>query len=136
MATTLENKLASLKAQVANLENELSEEVKAKKIALSDELYRLLDNEKYNGAINIKHADVNIKHADVLVEGEYYDKYTEIYVENYRRPVEFVYAAENGDSYVEDEDYEQFYFLDHLTLMEVEDIVSAVKDTIEDDQIL
>ena len=128
MATTLENKLASLKTQVANLENELSEEVKAKKIALSDELYRLLDNEKYNGAINIKHANV-------LIEGEYYDKYAEIYMENYRRPVEFVYAAENGDSYVEDEDEEQFYFLDHLTLMEVEDIVSAVKDTIEDDQI-
>ena len=128
MVTTLENKLASLKTQVANLENELSEEVKAKKIALSDELYRLLDNEKYNGAINIKHANV-------LIEGEYYDKYAEIYMENYRRPVEFVYAAENGDSYVEDEDEEQFYFLDHLTLMEVEDIVSAVKDTIEDDQI-
>lgn len=125
---TLANKLENLKAQVANLEYELSEEVKAKKIALSDELYRLLDNEKYNGAINIEDADV-------MVEGEYYDKYAEVYEENYRRPVEFVYADEDGDSYVEDEDGEQFYFLDHLTLSEVEEIVSAVKETIEDDQI-
>lgn len=128
MATTLENKLASLKAQVDNLEYELSNEVKTKKIALSDELYRLLDNEKYNGAINI--ADSNI-----LVEGEYYDKYAEIYVENFRRPVENVYASDSGDSYVEDEDGEEFYFLDNLTLLEVEDILSAVKETIEDDQL-
>lgn len=125
---TLAKKLESLKAQVANLEYELSNEVKAKKIALSDELYRLLDNEKYNGAINI--ADSNI-----LVEGEYYDKYAEIYVENFRRPVENVYASDSGDSYVEDEDGEEFYFLDNLTLLEVENIVSAVKETIEDDQL-
>jgi hypothetical protein len=125
---TLANKLENLKAQVANLEYELSEEVKAKKIALSDELYRLLDNE-YCGTINI--ADAN-----VMVEGEYYDKYAEVYEENYRRPVEFVFACENGDSFVEDADGEQFYFLDHLTLSEVEEIVSAVKDTIEDEQIL
>lgn len=124
---TLANKLENLKAQVANLEYELSNEVKARKIALSDELYRLLDNEKYNGAINITDANV-------MVEGEYYDKYAEIYEENYRRPVEFVYASENGDTFVEDKDGEQFYFLDHLTLSEVEEIVSAVKDTIEDDQ--
>jgi hypothetical protein len=125
---TLANKLENLKAQVANLEYELSEEVKAKKIALSDELYRLLDNE-YRGTINITDANV-------MVEGEYYDKYAEVYEENYRRPVEFVFACENGDSFVEDADGEQFYFLDHLTLSEVEEIVSAVKDTIEDEQIL
>jgi len=125
---TLANKLESLKAQVANLEYELSNEVKARKIALSDEIYQLLDNEKYNG-------DINITDANVMVEGEYYDKYAEVYEENYRRPVEFVYASENGDTFVEDEDGEQFYFLDHLTLSEVEEIVSAVKDTVEDDQI-
>lgn len=121
---TLENKLASLKAQVSNLEYELSNEVKAKKIALSNELCQLLDD-TYNGTINI--IDSN-----VMVEGEYYDKYAEIYEENYRRPVEFVYACEDGESFVEDEDGEQFYFLDHLTLSEVEDIVAAVKETIED----
>ena len=124
---TLANKLASLKAQVSNLEYELSNEVKAKKIALSDELYRLLDNE-YRGTINIIDANV-------MVEGEYYDKYAEVYEENYRRPVEFVYACEDGDSFVEDEDGEQFYFLDHLTLSEVEEIVAAVKDIVEDNQI-
>ena len=121
---TLANKLENLKAQVANLEYELSEEVKAKKIALSDELYRLLDNE-YRGTINITDANV-------MVEGEYYDKYAEVYEENYRRPVEFVFACENGDSFVEDADGEQFYFLDHLTLLDVENIVAAVKETIED----
>lgn len=121
---TLANKLETLKAQVSNLEYELSNEVKAKKIALSDELCRLLDD-KYNGAINI----IN---ANVMVEGEYYDKYAEIYEENYRRPVEFVFACEDGESFVEDEEGEQFYFLDHLTLSEVEDIVAAVKETIED----
>lgn len=121
---TLANKLENLKAQVSNLEYELSNEVKAKKIALSDELYRLLDNE-YRGTINIIDANV-------LVEGEYYDKHTEIYEENYRRPVEFVFACEDGDSFVEDKDGEQFYFLDHLTLSEVEEIVAAVKETIED----
>lgn len=121
---TLANKLENLKAQVSNLEYELSNEVKAKKIALSDELCRLLDD-KYNGAINIIESNV-------MVEGEYYDKYAEVYEENYRRPVEFVYACEDGDSFVEDEDGEQFYFLDHLTLSEVEEIVAAVKETIED----
>ena len=121
---TLANKLETLKVQVSNLEYELSNEVKAKKIALSDELCRLLDD-KYNGAINI----IN---ANVMVEGEYYDKYAEIYEENYRRPVEFVFACEDGESFVEDEEGEQFYFLDHLTLSEVEDIVAAVKETIED----
>ena len=121
---TLANKLESLKAQVSNLEYELSNEVKAKKIALSDEVYRLLDNE-YNGAINIIEANV-------MVEGEYYDKHAEVYEENYRRPVEFVFACENGDTFVEDEDGEQFYFLDHLTLSEVENIVAAVKETIEE----
>lgn len=124
---TLANKLENLKAQVSNLEYELSNEVKAKKIALSDELCRLLDD-KYNGAINIIDANV-------MVEGEYYDKYAEVYEENYRRPVEFVYACEDGDSFVEDEDGEQFYFLDHLTLSEVEEIVAAVKDIVEDNQI-
>jgi hypothetical protein len=122
---TLANKLENLKAQVANLEYELSNEVKAKKIALSDELYRLLDNE-YRGTINIIDANV-------LVEGEYYDKHTEIYEENYRRPVEFVFACEDGDSFVEDKDGEQFYFLDHLTLSEVEEIVATVKDIVEND---
>jgi hypothetical protein len=122
---TLANKLENLKAQVANLEYELSNEVKAKKIALSDELCRLLD-EKYDGAINIIDANV-------LVEGEYYDKHTEIYEENYRRPVEFVFACEDGDSFVEDKDGEQFYFLDHLTLSEVEEIVATVKDIVEND---
>lgn len=125
---TLANKLENLKAQVANLEYELSNEVKAKKIALSDEVYRLLDNE-YRGVINITDADV-------MVEGEYYDKYAEVYEENYRRPVEFVYACENGDTFVEDKDGEQFYFLDHLTLAEVEEIVEAVKDIVGDEQIL
>lgn len=125
---TLENKLENLKVQVSNLEYELSEEVKAKKIALSDEIYRLLDNE-YRGFINIMDANV-------LVESDYYDKYTEVYVENYRRPIEFVYACENGDTFVEDKDGEQFYFLDHLTLSEVEEIVAAVKDIVGDDQIL
>lgn len=122
---TLANKLENLKAQVANLEYELSNEVKAKKIALSDELYRLLDNE-YRGTINIIDANV-------LVEGEYYDKHTEIYEENYRRPVEFVFACEDGDSFVEDKDGEQFYFLDHLTLSEVEEIVATVRDIVEND---
>ena len=109
MATTLENKLAGLKAQVSNLEYELSNEVKAKKIALSDELCRLLDD-GYNGAINIYNENV-------IVEGEF---------------VEFVFACEYGDSFVENENGEQFYFLDHLTLSEVENIVAAVKETIED----
>jgi hypothetical protein len=124
---TLANKLENLKAQVSNLEYELSNEVKARKIALSDEIYRLLDNE-YKGVINIIDANV-------LVEGEYYDKYAEVYEENYRRPVEFVFACENGDTFVEDKDGEQFYFLDHLTLSEVEEIVATVKDIVGDDQI-
>ena len=97
---TLANKLENLKAQVANLEYELSNEVKARKIALSDEIYRLLDNE-YRGVINITDANV-------MVEGEYYDKYTEVYEENYRRPVEFVYGCEDGNTYAEDEDGDIF----------------------------
>jgi hypothetical protein len=124
---TLESKLQSTKNQVSILEYELSDEVMNKKIALSDELYDLLDS--YDGAINI--AD-----KEIMVEGDYYDKHTEIFIENYRRPIEMVYGCKDGASYVDDEDGEEFYFMEDLTLSEIEEIVLAVKETIEDDQVL
>lgn len=124
MATFTE-KQASLNAQIAHIEYETSDEVMAKKIELSNELCKLLDNDTYEGVLDISNADV-------CIEAEYYDKYAEVYIDSCFHPVAKVYACENGNSYVEDEDGEEFYFTENLTLQEVEEIVNTVKDMLEE----
>lgn len=124
MATFTE-KQASLNAQIAHIEYETSDEVMAKKIELSNELCKLLDNDTYEGVLDISNADV-------CIEAEFYDKYAEVYVDSCSHLVTKVYACENGDSYVEDEDGEEFYFTENLTLQEVEEIVNTVKDMLEE----
>lgn len=124
MATFTE-RLANLKAQIAHIEYEMSEEVMAKKIELSNELCRLLDNDTYEGVLDISNADV-------CIEAEYCDEYAEVFIDSCFHPVKRVCACENGDSYVENEDGEEFYFTENLTLKEVEEIVTAVKDMLEE----
>ena len=71
----LQNNLNNAKARLDFCEYELSEEVKAKKIALSKKLYKLLDNEKYNNSINIENANF-------CIECEYYDEHLDYYNPN------------------------------------------------------
>lgn len=124
MATFTE-KLAVLKSQIAHIEYEMSEEVMSRKNELSNELCKLLDNDTYEGVLDISNAEVRI-------EAEYYDKYADVYVDSCFHPVKNVYACNDGDSYVENEDGEVFYFLENLTLKEVEEIVNTVKDMLEE----
>lgn len=118
---TLQSKLQNAKALVATLEDELSQETINKKILISNKLCALLDNETYNGTINVSGENI-------YIESEYYDKYTEVYVDNCRIAVQYVCTGENGHSYVEDEDGNEHDFLDELTLKEVETIYNEVKD--------
>jgi hypothetical protein len=124
MATFTERR-ASLNAQISHIDYETSEEVMARKIELSNELCRLLDNDTYEGVLDISGADV-------CIEAEFYDKYAEVYVDSCFHPVTRVCACEDGESYVEDEDGEEFYFTENLTLNEVEEIVNTVKDMLEE----
>ena len=59
------------------------------------------------------------KRADGLPKFEYMEIAYNIYLQN-------------GGSYVENEDGEEFYFTENLTLKEVEEIVNAVKDMLEE----
>ena len=124
MATFTERR-ANLNAQISHIDYETSEEVMARKIELSNELCRLLDNDTYEGVLDISDAEV-------CIEAEFYDKYAEVYVDSCFHPVTRVCACENGESYVEDEDGEEFYFTENLTLNEVEEIVNTVKDMLEE----
>ncbi len=122
---TFNERLAGLKEEIARIEYEMSDEVMAKKLELSNELYKLIDNDTYKGVIDISNADV-------CVEGEYYDKYADVYLDSCFHSVKKVYACENGDSYIESEEGEEFYFTESLTLKEVEEIVNVVKDMLEE----
>lgn len=124
MATFTERR-ANLNAQIAHIDYETSEEVMARKIELSNELCRLLDNDTYEGVLDISSAEV-------CIEAEFYDKYADVYVDSCSHPVTRVCACENGESYVENEDGEEFYFTENLTLKEVEEIVDTVKDMLEE----
>lgn len=124
---SIANKLDSLKAQVNELEKQLSEETSLKKIELGNEIFRLLDNEKYKG-------EIDITDQYVMIDGEYYDKYTDVYIEDYKRRITNVYPSLDGDGWAEDEDGEEIYFEQHLTLEQVEEILQAVKDTIEENE--
>ena len=124
---SIANKLDSLKAQVNELLKQLSEETSLKKIELGNEIFRLLDNEKYKG-------EIDITDQYVMIDGEYYDKYTDVYIEDYKRRITNVYPSLDGDGWAEDEDGEEIYFDQHLTLEQVEEILQAVKDTIEENE--
>lgn len=125
---TFNERLASLKEEIAHIEYEMSDEVMAKKLELSNELYKLLDN-------NIYEKTLDISKEGVCVEGEYYDKYTDTYFCSCSHAVKKVYACENGDSYVESEEGDEFYFTENLTLKEVELIVDIVRYMLEEKEV-
>lgn len=58
---TLQTKLQNAKALVATLESELSQETIQKKILISNKLCALLDNETYNGIINVSGEGIYIE---------------------------------------------------------------------------
>ena len=124
MAATFNERLIGLKQQIEHIEYELSDEVMAKKLELSNELCKLLDNKTYEGVIDISKEGVSIK-------AEYYDKYADIYVDNCSHAVKKVYACKNGLSYVESEEGEEFYFTENLTLEEVDLILTIVRYMVE-----
>ena len=119
----LTDNLENAKTKVANYEYELSEEVKTKKSNLGKELFDLLNNEDFEGRIDVTDCDLTI-------EGEYYDKYTDYYNPNCKLAIVEV-VANSEECYVEDEDGNEYFFEDDLTLYEVESIVNEVKSIIE-----
>lgn len=123
--TTFTERQANLNAQISHIEYEMSEEVMVRKIELSNELCRLLDNDTYEGILDISDADV-------CIEAEDYDEYADVYVDSCFHPVTRVCAREDGKSYVEDEDGEEYFFTENLTLKEVEEIVNTVRDMLEE----
>lgn len=119
----LADNLTNAKTKVSHYEYELSEEVMTKKSNLGKELFDLLNNEDFECRIDVTDCDLTI-------EGEYYDKYTDYYNPNCKLGIVAVVA--NGEEcYVEDEDGNEYFFEDDLTLYEVESIVNEVKSIIE-----
>ena len=125
MATSAD-KLQTAKAQVSYLEYELSDEVMAKKKAMSDELCQLIDNDTYGGVMDLTGTGL-------YVECDYYDTYTEIVVDNYRMPIVEVCANPDGGSFVVDEEGDEHYFIEHLTTEEVEYILNEVRAFVHED---
>ena len=121
MGRLLDN-ITNAKARVAYYEYELSDEVKARKLEASKEIFNLLIPN--NGT-------VNIESAGICIDGEYYDKYLDYYNPNATFELTAVFAYDEEGAFVEDEDGNEHFFLDDLTLSEVETILSEVKDRLE-----
>jgi hypothetical protein len=120
----LQDNLNNAKARLDFCEYELSEEVKAKKIALSKKLYNLLNNENFNNTLNIEDANI-------CIECEYYDDHLEYYNPNCSVYLTDVFAYDPEESFVEDEDGNQHFFLEDLTLSEIENILEEIKDLLD-----
>lgn len=119
----ISDNLTNAKAKVAYYEYELSDEVKAKKLDASKEIYNLLKNQ--NGTINIEGSGISI-------DGEYYDKYLDYYNPNATFELIAVFAYDEDGAFVEDEDKNEHFFIEDLTLSEVENILREVKDRLEE----
>lgn len=120
------NNLNNAKARLDFCEYELSEEVKAKKFALCKELFYLLHNNTYNNSINIEDANM-------YVENDHYDKHLDYYNPNCKFYLTNIFVYDTDDAFVEDEDGNEYSFIDDLTLNEVEKIVAEVKYLIDDE---
>lgn len=107
-------------------EYETSEEVTNKKLELGKEIYKMLlvDEDGFSKGMDLTDTDL-------AIEGEYYDKYTDYYNPCCKKAITGLTQDENGNCLVEDEDGDEYYFVEDLTLAEVESIYNEVKEIIE-----
>mgnify|MGYP003300487191 FL=1 len=107
-------------------EYETSEEVTNKKLELGKEIYKMLlvDEDGFSNGMDLTDTDLTI-------EGEYYDKYTDYYNPCCTKAIVGLTQDEDGNCLVEDEDGDEYYFVEDLTLAEVENIYNEVKEIIE-----
>ena len=117
---TLKDNLKLLEALQAHLNYELSEPVLAEKRKLGQELAELLDNEEYEGVLDLSEEGIEI---GGRWESEYSGEVNlekKVYVCN-------VYATKDGDFYIDDDDDYEHFFEDDITLADVKAIVDAAK---------
>lgn len=107
-------------------EYETSEEITNKKLELGKEIYKMLlvDEDGFSNGMDLTDTDLTI-------EGEYYDKYTDYYNPCCTKAIVSLTQDEDGNCLVEDEDGDEYYFVEDLTLAEVENIYNEVKEIIE-----
>jgi hypothetical protein len=107
-------------------EYETSEEITNKKLELGKEIYKMLlvDEDGFSNGMDLTDTDLTI-------EGEYYDKYTDYYNPCCKKAIVSLTQDEDGNCLVEDEDGDEYYFVEDLTLAEVENIYNEVKEIIE-----
>lgn len=107
-------------------EYETSEEITNKKLELGKEIYKMLlvDEDGFSNGMDLTDTDLTI-------EGEYYDKYLDYYNPCCTKSIVSLTQDEDGNCLVEDEDGDEYYFVEDLTLAEVENIYNEVKEIIE-----
>jgi hypothetical protein len=115
----LQDKMKRAEQSVEYYKYETSDEVINKKLKLQEEISKLLDNEKYNGVLNIDGVGVSI---EVEIYCNYTDEYCEGFVE-----VIFVKSCE-GKVYVEDRDENEYFIIEDINLHRVNEIYNVVVD--------
>lgn len=122
----LANNLENATNKVKWYEYETSEKITNKKLELGKEIYKMLlvDEDGFSNGMDLTDTDLTI-------EGEYYDKYTEYYNPCCIKAIVSLTQDEDGNCLVEDEDGYEYYFVEDLTLAEVENIYNEVKEIIE-----
>ena len=115
----LQDKMKRAEQSVEYYKYETSDEVINKKLKLQEEISKLLDNEKYNGILNIDGVGVSI-------EVEMYCNYTDEYCERFVEVI-FVKSCE-GKVYVEDRDENEYFIIEDINLHRVNEIYNVVVD--------
>lgn len=115
----LQDKMKRAEQSVEYYKYETSDEVINKKLKLQEEISKLLDNEKYNGVLNIDGVGVSI-------EVEMYCNYTDEYCERFVEVI-FVKSCE-GKVYVEDRDENEYFIIEDINLHRVNEIYNVVVD--------
>ena len=112
-----------LQRMLDNINYELSNEVVEKKTLLANKTSQMLEN--------VENRFLDIYDYDIKVMTTKYDSYLD---DEYTQEVTIGNVSQDDDSiYLEDEDgYE--YFLDDITLDNVEQVYNAVKELLEDEQ--
>lgn len=107
--------------QLAVFNYELSNEVVNRKLELQKEISRLLENDKYDGILNIEDYCI-------AVETEGYDRMGETYYYDMRDIVMVI--SSDGEVYVQDADANE-YFLDDIREITFNEIYEAVVELTE-----
>ena len=117
---TLKDNLKLLEQLQAHLNYELSEPVLEEKRKLGEELAELLDNEDYEGFLDLSEECLEIG-------GKWESEYSGDVNMDAKVIVCNVYATKDGDFYVEDDNGYEHYFEEDITLYDVKAIVDLAK---------